>query len=196
MYLTSDISGTRLQIAYFDSPGPHNTEQTLKFAKQRSVEREINDIVVASTTGVTGVKASEVFQGFNLIVVTHVAGFREPNVQELIRNNRLTIEKNGGKILTTAHVFGGLGRAVHRRFGAIQVDEVVANVLRIFGEGTKVAIEVACMASDAGLIDIGSEIVSIGGSGRGADTAILAKPSNTHSFFDTRIKEIICKPRL
>ncbi|UCD97323.1 MAG: hypothetical protein JSV35_06060 [Candidatus Bathyarchaeota archaeon] len=185
-----------MKTTYFDSPGPHNTEYTLELAKQRSLEGRIRNIVVASTTGTTGVKASKLFQGFNLIVVTHVTGFREPNIQELQPENEVTIEKNGGKILTTTHAFGGLGRAVHRRFGAIQVDEVVANVLRLFGEGVKVAIEVACMATDAGLINKGSDVISIGGSSRGADTAILIKPSNTHSFFDTRIQEIICKPRL
>jgi hypothetical protein len=194
--MNSHFSGMKLPTAYFTSPSPHNTAQTLKFAKKRSLECGIKDVVVASTTGATGVKASEVFHGFNLIVVTHVAGFKEPNVQEFLHDNRSAIEKNGGKTLTAAHAFGGLGRAVHRRFGAIQVDEVVANVLRLFGEGTKVAIEVACMAADSGLINVGSEIISIGGSGRGADTAILTKPSNTHSFFDMRIKEIICKPRL
>ena len=194
--MTSESSGTELQTTYFDYPGSHNTERTLKLAKQRSLEREIDNVIVASTTGVTGAKASKLFQGFNLIVVTHVTGFRQPNAQELLRDNRSSIEKNGGKILTTAHAFGGLGRAVHRRFGAIQVDEVVANVLRLFGEGIKVAVEVACMAADAGLINIGSDVISIGGSGRGADTAILLKPSNTHSFFDTRIQEIICKPRI
>lgn len=194
--MNSDFSGIMSPIAYFDSPGLHNTAETLKLAKKRSLEREINDIVVASTTGSTGVKASEVFQGFNLIVVTHVTGFKEPNAQEFLPTNRLAIEENGGKILTTAHAFGGFGRAVHRRFGAIQVDEVTANVLRLFGEGTKVASEIACMAADSGLISVSSEVVSVGGSGRGADTAILVKPSNTHTFFDMRIKEIICKPRL
>ena len=194
--MNSDFSGIMSPIAYFDSPGPHNTAETLKLAKKRSLEREINDIVVASTTGTTGVKASEVFQGFNLIVVTHVTGFKEPNAQEFLPTNRVVIEENGGKILTTAHAFGGFGRAVRRRFGAIQVDEVTANVLRLFGEGTKVASEIACMAADSGLISVSSEVVSVGGSGRGADTAILVKPSNTHTFFDMRIKEIICKPRL
>ena len=55
--------------------------------------------------------------------------------------------------------------------------------------------EVACMAVDAGTIRTDEEAISIGGSGGGADTAIVLRPSNTHTFFDTRILEIICKPR-
>jgi len=52
------------------------------------------------------------------------------------------------------------------------------------------------MAADAGLIRTDEEAIAIGGSGGGADTAVVLKPSNTHTFFDLRIKEIACKPRL
>jgi len=38
-------------------------------------------------------------------------------------------------------------------------------------------------------------VLAIGGTGRGADTAIIVRAVNTHNFSDLRIKEIICKPR-
>ena len=68
-------------------------------------------------------------------------------------------------------------------------------MLRLFSQGLKVACEIACMAVDAGLVPAGEETVAIAGTGQGADTAIVLRPSNTHQFFDTRILEIICKPR-
>jgi hypothetical protein len=183
------------KTVYFEKPGPENTEETLKLAKERAEELGIRNIVVASTTGETGVKASKVFKGYNLIVVSHVTGFRKPNFQEFLPKNRNIIERNGAKILTTTHAFGTLGRAVFKKFGTTQIDEIVANILRLFGEGVKVACEIACMAADAGLIRTDEEVIVIGGSGDGADTAVV-KPSNTHAFFDLRIKEIACKPRL
>ena len=88
-----------------------------------------------------------------------------------------------------------IGRPVNKRFGAIQVDEVVANVLRLLSQGVKVTCEITCMATDAGLAQAGQEVIAIAGSGRGADTATVLRASNTHSFFETRILEIICKPR-
>jgi hypothetical protein len=72
---------------------------------------------------------------------------------------------------------------------------VIAHVLRLFSQGVKVGCECACMAADAGLIRSGAEVISIGGSGRGADSAIVLKASNTHTFFETRVLEVICKPR-
>jgi len=189
------IANIVCKTIYFEKPGPKNTEETLNLAKKRAEELDIQNIVVASTTGETGVKA-EVFKGYNLIVVSHVTGFRKPNFQEFLPKNRNIIERNGTKILTTTHALGTLGRAINKKFGTIQLDEIIANILRLFGQGVKVACEIACMTTDAGLIRTDEEAIVIGGSGGGADTAVVLKPSNTHAFFDLRIKEIACKPRL
>ena len=89
------------------------------------------------------------------------------------------------------HGFGMLGRAVNRQFGVIQIDELIAHVLRLLCVGVKVGCEISCMAVDAGLIRSDEESIAIGGTGGGADTAIVLKPSNTHTFFSTRILEII-----
>ncbi|MBK5134153.1 hypothetical protein JJE00_06975, partial [Candidatus Bathyarchaeota archaeon] len=61
------------RTVYFENPGPENTEETLKLAKARAEELDIKNVVVASATGETGVKASKVFKGYNLVVVTHVS---------------------------------------------------------------------------------------------------------------------------
>ena len=191
-----NVTNIECKTIYFEEHGRQNTEFTLKLARDRAEQLGIRNIVVASYTGVTGVKASEVFKDYNLIVVAGVVGFKMPNEHRLLPENRSLIERNGGKILHATHAFGTLGRAVHRRFNAIQVDEIIANVLRLFGRGIKVACEITCMAADAGLIRTDEEAIGIGGSGEGADAAIVLKPSNTHTFFDIRVKELICKPRL
>ena len=190
------MTNTVCKITYFENHGPENTEETLTLAKGRAEELGIKNIVIASTTGETGIKASKIFKGYNLVVVTHVTGFTKPNVQQVSSKNRNIIEDNGAKIITSAHAFGTLGRAVNKKFGTIQVDGIVSSVLRLLGQGMKVACEISCMATDSGLIRTDEDAIVIGGSGSGADTAVVLKPSNTHAFFDLQIKEIICKPRL
>jgi len=74
------------------------------------------------------------------------------------------------------------------------VDEIIANVLRIFGQGMKVAVEIALMAADAGLISTDQDVISVGGTMRGADTAIVLKPNNVCRFFDLEVKGVLCKP--
>jgi len=184
------------KTVYFEKPGRENTDETLRLARERAEELGIRNVVVASSSGATGIKAAEVFKGYNLVVVTHVTGFREPNVQWFLPENRAVLEKNGVKIITAAHAFGTLGRAVNRKLNTIQVDEIIANVLRLFSQGLKVACEVTCMATDAGYVRTDEDAIGIGGSGGGSDTAIVVKPTNTHTFFDLKIREIICKPRL
>jgi hypothetical protein len=73
------------------------------------------------------------------------------------------------------------------------VVRIVASVLRLFCQGMKVAIEVTLMAADAGIIPVDQEVVVIGGSSRGADTAIIIQPANTTNFLDLDIHEIIAK---
>ena len=184
------------RTVYFEQRGQENTEKTLQLAKERADALGVKDIIVASYTGSTGAQASKIFgRDYNLIVVAGVTGFREPNQVAMVEENRSIIESSGGKIIFTGHAFGMIGRAVNKKFGAIQVDEVIANVLRLLSQGVKVGCEITCMAADAGLIKSGEEVIAIGGSARGADTAIVVRASNTHTFFDTRILEIICKPR-
>ncbi len=184
------------ETLYFEKPGPQNTEKTLKLALIRAKSLSIEDIIVASTKGETGIKAAEIFKGYSLIVVTHSTGFREPDIQELPLEKKDEIEKKGGKVLTCQHSFGGVNRAVRKKLGTYQLDEIIAHTLRIFGEGMKVAVEIALMAADAGLIRTDKESIAIAGTGKGADTALVVKPANAQAFFDLEIREILCKPRV
>ena len=186
---------SKAETVYFREPGKVNSREALTFAKRRADELGIRDVVVASYTGEAGAIAAEVFEGYNLVVVAGMVGFIEPNQDRMRPENRTLIEARGGKILRACHSFGGLGRAVNRKFNAIQVDEIIAHTLRLFGAGVKVACECACMAVDAGLIQSGKEVMAVGGNGGGSDTAVVLAAANTHRFFDMRIREIVCKPR-
>lgn len=192
----SDVmSDVVIQTTYFEKPGPRNTTRTLQRAKQRAEELGIETILVASTRGKTGVQAAELYQGYNVVVVSHSTGFREPNTQEMTEENRAAIEAAGATILTCQHAFGGVNRAVRKQLDTYMTDEIIAYVLRTFGEGTKVCAEIALMAADAGLVTAGEPCIAIGGTGGGADTAIVLIPANAQQFFDLRIMEILTKPR-
>ena len=187
---------TEAQIVYFDSPGAGNTGETLKLAKARAQELGIKTIVVATTVGDTGVKAAEAFNDCTVVVVTHTTGFKGPNTQELTAENRQAIEKLGAHIFTGGHAFGGIAHAARKSFNTYVLGDFMANTLRMFGQGVKVAIEISVMAADAGLVATDEEVIAIGGTGRGADTAVVLNPAHGHDVFSVRVKEIICKPRL
>ena len=182
------------KIVYFDEPGKENTDEVLRLAKRRAEELGIKTILVASTTGNTALKAMEVFKGARIVAVSHFTGMREPNTQDFTEENRQKVLSVGGAVLTATHLFSGLGRAMRKKFKMYLFEETVANTLRIFGQGMKVVCEIALMAADAGLVRTDEDIIVIGGTGRGADTAVVLRPVNSEDFFDLKVREILCKP--
>jgi len=182
------------KIVYFEKTGPENTEATLRIAKQRAEEVGIKTILVSSSTGCVAVKAVEVIKGPRVICVSHSTGFREPNVQRFTEENRKIVESKGGIILTATHVFAGLSRALRNKTNTVTIGDLVAETLRIFGHGTKVACEISMMAADAGLVRTDEDFISVAGTGKGSDTALLLTPVTSQNFFDLKVKEILCKP--
>ncbi len=180
----------------FGQPGPANTARTLEAARSRADELGIRNIVVASTSGKTGLLAARTFEGKNVVVVTHSTGFQKPDHQEFKPDLRRKIEALGAKVLTCQHAFGGVGRAVRKKLATYELEEIIAYTLRVFGEGAKVAIEVAVMAADAGLISARELCLAVGGTSWGADTALVLRPSNAQTFFDLKVVEVVAKPGL
>lgn len=183
-----------LKTVYFEKMGEANTDAALKLARQCATDLGIKTIIVASSRGVTAVKAMKVLKGFKVIIVSHVTGFAGPDTQEFTVENRKLVESKGGIILTAAHAMAGLSRAMRSKHNMYVLGEIVADTLRTFGQGTKVACEIATVAVDAGLARTDEDVICIGGTGSGADTACIIRPVNTHNFFDMKVKGIICKP--
>jgi hypothetical protein len=178
----------------FTQPGPVNTARTLDLARARAEALGIRKILVATTSGATGALAARILQELEVIIVTHSAGFGAPDTQELTAENQAAIEAAGATILTATHAFGGVGRAVRKKLGTYEVDEIMAFTLRTFCEGMKVAAEICLMAADAGLVRTDEPVIAVAGTGRGADTAVVLQPANAQAFFDLRFLEIICMP--
>lgn len=176
----------------FKKRGPVNTEQALQLAVERGRELGIRHYVVASNSGKTAQQLLDL--AVPVVCVTHHTGFRNPGEQEMDAEVRKKLEARGVKVLTTTHLFGGIDRGVENKFGGTYPGGLVAATLRMLGQGVKVGVEIAVMALDAGLIPHDEDIVAIGGSGAGADTAMVLRTAHAKDFFNTRIKEIICKP--
>jgi hypothetical protein len=179
---------------YFTRPGRDNTARTLELAQARAEALGIRKVLVATTSGATGAQAAQALHDLEVVAVTHSTGFREPDTQELTAEHRAAIEAAGVRILTCQHAFGGVGRAVRKRLGTYEIEEIIAFTLRTFCEGIKVATEMALMAADAGLVRTDEPVIAIAGTGRGADTAAVIRPANAQTFFDLRFLEIICMP--
>jgi len=178
----------------FTKPGAENTDECIRLAHERAKELGIKEVVVATNSGDTSRKVLDVFDGFTVIAVNHHAGFREPWQVEMPEETRKELENRGAKIVIASHALSGIERAFRGKFQGVYPTELVAEVLRLFGQGTKVCVEIALMAADAGVLS-GETVMTIAGTGTGADTAIVLAPAHQKNFLDMRIHEIVCKPR-
>jgi hypothetical protein len=181
-------------VIYYESPGEADTETTFLRAKERAESLGIRDVVVASTTGRTGTRACQIFKGFQLVVVRHHTGFRALGVQQMTPENEKAILGSGARIVTAGHAFSGVERAMRTKRNTIGPLELMADTLRLFGEGTKVCLEITVMAADAGEIPMDRPVVAIAGTNEGADTALVVRPAHSNNFFDLFVNEIIAKP--
>jgi hypothetical protein len=179
----------------YTKAGPDNTNKTIEIAFDFAKQNNIDTVVVASTGGATGAKAAALGKelGVSVIVVTHNFGFKEPGGLELEEPHRTAILDAGATIHTSTMVLRGMGSAVRKKLG-ISDEELTAAVLRIFGQGIKVCVEMAAMVTDAGLIS-GGDIVCVAGTAKGADTAALICPASSNAFFDIKVREVITKPQ-
>ncbi|MCE1248786.1 MAG: hypothetical protein LWY06_19265 [Firmicutes bacterium] len=181
---------------YFDIKGKENTDKALEIAFSEAKARGVGHIVIASTWGGTAEKAAALaknYPGIKVVIVTHNTGFKTPGVQEFNAEIRAKLEGEGVAVLSGTMPTRTIGRAIKDKTGFSQEDICCAS-WRMFGEGTKVCIEIAGMACDAGLVPP-EDIIVVAGSGSGSDTVILMNARSSHEIFSVKIREILAKPR-
>jgi hypothetical protein len=184
------------KVIYFEMPGRENTSACLEVVKQSLEENSYKHVVIATTTGETGMLFSEALngKGLNLVVVTHSSGYKEPNTLEMPFKMREAIESNGAKVYTGSMLTHSIETAFSSKFNGLYPTIIVAQALRRFGEGA-VCCEIVMMAVDAGLIPEGEEVLAVAGSARGADSVMLIKSAASKRFLDLKVLEILAKPR-
>ncbi|MCK5503951.1 MAG: hypothetical protein KAJ10_02250 [Thermodesulfovibrionia bacterium] len=184
-------------VTYFEKPGPDNTSHCLDIVKDNIDNFSYRHVIVATTTGSTGQLFAEALKdkNVNLVVVTHSYGFKEPNSTELDHEAKERIQAAGATIYTGTMITHSLETSLAKKFSGVYPTLLVAQSLRRFGEGAKVCCEMAMMAADAGLVPEGEEVITVAGTGRGADTVTVIRAAASKRFLDLKVLEILAKPR-
>lgn len=184
-------------ITYVANPGADNTETVIQRVFDRLQKGDITHVVLASTTGSTALKLSDKIKDRSVSIVSATlhAGFSEPGKKRITEEQIRAQEEKGITVFTGSHALSGVNRSITNKFGGTSPLEMVGHTLRLFcGHGLKVGVEVSIMAADAGHIPVDRDIIAIGGTGGGADTAIVLRAAHMNNFFDLKIKEILIKP--
>ena len=178
------------KIVYFEQPGKDNTDETLKLALERAKARGIKKIILASTRGDVARLAAERWagSGIRMIVIPHQFGFGMAGKQLFPEELITELEKQGHRVYFGTMLF-------HQEdFLGTNAPRALANILRTFCQGMKVCVEILLMAANGGMVSTGEKVVVVAGTGRGADTAVVAVAAPSYHLSDAHITEIICKP--
>ncbi|MDH5770046.1 MAG: hypothetical protein OEZ25_01990 [Candidatus Bathyarchaeota archaeon] len=166
---------------YFTESGPENTDKVIEAVRKRVEEGDVKTVVVASTSGSTGAKFARALKGEAQVVAISYETMDSKDKEEII--------ELGGKLADNAKLLMG-----DAEWGSVK------RVLYALGQGFKVAVQVLFMATEKGLIKPYEDVIGVAGSGRGSDTAIVAKATTSKDAFGEvkkkklEVREIVAMP--
>ncbi|WP_455369514.1 hypothetical protein [[Eubacterium] cellulosolvens] len=190
-------------VIYFESPGFQNTDSVIDVTKERLRMKDVVAVIVPMTTG----RTLEKFLN-KLGKETKIISISEDEVMKACK--RISYPDKGT-----------LGKLVRNRLGESSENNVnlrrdifditflplcgdswklIAETLYVFGQGMKVAIEIAVAAVEIGKIGSSTKVISVGGTGEGADTAVVLRTSTQKKSFAGKheerlsIQEILAMP--
>lgn len=170
---------------YFPNGGPEHTRATLEAAKERALQLMPAAVVVTSSSGATSLEAARVFAGTGVRLIgvpfqKHLWDRHRSLRPEVAADCRAL----GVEFLPDEPVLVLLDH-IHPK---------VINAWRMVSQGFKVALQVASMCVETGLLEAGAHVISLGGSGWGADTAVAVRTFGYDDLFRSRVTEIIAMP--
>ncbi|WP_457559559.1 hypothetical protein [Candidatus Harpocratesius sp.] len=186
------------KFQFFENKGEQNLIPTLQNAYQNAVALKIDTVLIASTTGTTISEAVGVFppSKFTLICVTHSFSFSKQENQAFPLELKKKLSQHGVIFITGTLPFSGVSSALIRKYQHFDSISIFSRLIRtIIGDGVKVAMEMALMSVDAGLVKMGQEIITISGTGLGADTCCWIKAASSRMIDSLRINAIFAKPK-
>jgi hypothetical protein len=167
----------------FDEPGSKNTESVIQAVSQKIEERGIRTIIIASSTGKTAIQFAKALKNKAKLVAVSWKKIRPENIQEL---------KTLGVIICS-----------HENYLPLHENgkDLIRNTFYTFGQGIKVCVEVVLIAVDKGVVSAGQDVIGVGGTGGGSDSAAVIKATSTVDMLGPdiqkrlEIREILAMPQ-
>jgi len=166
---------------YFEEPGPDNTKDIVEALTKRLEETGIKTVVVASDSGETALELGKKIDGKAKLVVI--------SMETVAKDVRAALEKMGAIIYENC-----IPAFRAKNLGYMK------NTYYTLGQGFKVAVEVVVMAASEGAVKSGEDVIGVGGTGKGADTALIVKAALPDDILGKdigrrlEIREVIAMP--
>lgn len=177
-------------VRFFESAGEENTDEVIRAVVDRAEEGRVEAVVVASTSGKTSVKVAEQLRKKGLRTrVIYVSG--PPSLKQFPEYEFPLIKEETMKRLDARRVkvisdveepfmpitFRNWWEKKTVKVSRPEADLFWMSLICVGGHGFRTAVEVVFMAEEAAAISEGEMVISVAGTGTGADTAIVMKTS-------------------
>jgi hypothetical protein len=189
------------KTTYFEDTGKwrENTATLVQVVGQELRASRVRHVVFATCRGYTGAQFAPLAKANPKVSFVGVAMATAVDKLYGVKWNARwgrAMEKAGISFARGTHALtGGVDRALCQTFdGGFPPGAIIAQTLYLFSQGMKVAVEVIAMACDAGLLPEGVKVIGCGGTGSGADTAILATSAGSANLFKMKIHRVLAMP--
>jgi hypothetical protein len=191
-------------ITYFADYGPENTLAVIDVVRERLAEVGIEALVVASTRGETALAFARKVRPENDLPIVCISDPPWAKYYPAVTpENRKALEELRVEIVdyvpyaSHSHSVG----PCKNMYGAPDLRVIIFDAFRLIGgQGLKVAMEVGMMATDGGRIKPGAVILCVGGTGTGADCAIVMRAAFSVDILSRdperrpQVREILAMP--
>jgi len=197
------MADTTRECIYFDKPGRENTDRVVEAVVKRLEDSDLDTVVVASTTGYTALRFAEALEGrASIVSVAETPLIEEWGAEYpcLDPENKEELERRGVIVADKVPYLLHTSVLDYSQWKAPTPEEILRETLYAFGQGLKVAVEVVFIAVASGFLTPFKDVIAVGGTSRGADTAIVVRATfPNHAFSQDaakrlKIHEILCKP--
>lgn len=194
------------RVFFFDDFGPGNTKHVLQAVRDRLKQSDIDKVLVASESGRLALEVKDAFPDKTVVCVTYDNYTRRKyNKPQLMKKK---LHEKGVIVVNTvrepiSHELTFRNWWVKRtvKMSGEEADLFWMTLICVGGHGFRTAIESVFMAVEAGSVRLGERIVSIAGTGWGADSAIVMKGSRFKDAVGERpekrlkVQEILAMPK-
>jgi uncharacterized protein len=191
---------------FFENPGAENTANVVQAVRRRLRREDIHKVLVASESGQLALELGKAFAPVSVICVTYDPAtrrkYQKPELRkdELVRQG-LTVVDTIPEPLTRGLTFRNWWEKKTVNLPGPSADLFWMTLICVGGHGFRTAVEIVFIAVEAGVVRVGERVVSMAGTGWGADSAIVMTASRFEDAVGEdpakrmKIEEILAMPK-
>jgi len=200
-------TGELARVYLFNRPGAQNTSKVIKAVKRRIHSGGISRVLVASESGRLALGLKKVLGKTTVVCVTCNDEARRkyqkpPLMKDQLFKHGIEIVDDVEEPLTHKLSFRNWWEGKTIDLPGQNADLFWMTLICVGGHGLRTAVEIAFMAVEAGAVSVGERVVSVAGTGWGADSAIVMKTSKFDNAVGKepgkrmKVEEILAMPKV